>query len=132
MRLVETEESDTAEFDERIEDMEEGWDDIDDTRGDGDGPLVDPRPLEQMQQGFEEELRRSYVAWPDTPLPILDGLTPRQAVADADGREMVEALLRHVERMDAPGTSDIGARILARLRDDLGLTTAVNGSSYPG
>lgn len=43
----------------------------------------------------------SYEDWPDSPLPALGGQTPREALDDPEGREMVEALLTDFERADA-------------------------------
>jgi uncharacterized protein (DUF2384 family) len=45
-----------------------------------------------------EMLRQHAEEWIDTKIPALRGRTPRQAVADADGREMVEGLLKEWER----------------------------------
>jgi hypothetical protein len=43
-------------------------------------------------------LRQHAEEWIDTKIPALRVRTPRQAVADADGREMVEGLLKEWER----------------------------------
>jgi hypothetical protein len=39
-------------------------------------------------------LRKHYTQWIDSPLPALDGRTPREAAESAYGREQVEALLQ--------------------------------------
>jgi hypothetical protein len=55
-----------------------------------------PDPIAQeMVRGMLEEHAK---AWVDTPIPVLRGQTPRQAVADGDGREIVEGLLTEWER----------------------------------
>lgn len=46
----------------------------------------------------DEMLRQHAEQWVDTKIPALRGRTPREAVADADGREMVEGLLKEWER----------------------------------
>lgn len=68
-------------------------------------------------------------AWPEQPLPVLDGLTPLDAVRDADGREMVEALVRQMERMPsyAPPLTDPAA--MRRLRERLGLAASSGDSA---
>jgi hypothetical protein len=44
--------------------------------------------------------RKHLQAWLDEKVPALGGRTPREAVRDPDGREMVEALLADFERRD--------------------------------
>ena len=41
-----------------------------------------------------------YAGWPDTPLPALDGKTPREAVKSHAGRRAVEDLLRFMENAE--------------------------------
>jgi hypothetical protein len=45
-----------------------------------------------------EMLRQHAEDWVDTRIPALRGRTPREAVADADGREIVEGVLKEWER----------------------------------
>jgi hypothetical protein len=52
----------------------------------------------EVQRLIQETLEQHYQGWPDEPLPALQGRTPREAVGDADGREVVEALLLDFER----------------------------------
>jgi len=75
-----------------------------------------PEVLEAMRE-FRE---RRWEAWIDEEIPALDGLTPREAVRDADGREKVEALLMQFERYDERG-EDGDAYDFDRLRRMLGL-----------
>lgn len=63
-------------------------------------------------------LERFVALWPDTPLPELLGKTPRQAVADAEGRRRVEALLTEGEATSRRGDAGLA---WARLRQPLGL-----------
>lgn len=65
--------------------------------------------------------RRFVAHWPDTPLPELLGKTPRQAVADAEGRRRVEAIVTEGEAMSR--RSEIMAA-WASLREPLGLPAA--------
>ncbi|MEK7750923.1 MAG: hypothetical protein AAB654_03330, partial [Acidobacteriota bacterium] len=79
-------------------------------------------PLEVRQQLLTEYMERHFAAWPDIPLPALDGKTPRQAVETAAGRSKVSAILRdfengeeHKRRAGEPYYE------IARLRAELGL-----------
>ncbi|RMG91597.1 MAG: DUF2384 domain-containing protein [Zetaproteobacteria bacterium] len=66
---------------------------------------VEPRASDQ-ETGIPEEVQRElkhtymqehYEKWLDTPLPALDGQTPRQAAATPDGRERLIRLLKDME-----------------------------------
>jgi len=79
-------------------------------------------PLEVRQQLITQAMERHFATWPDTPIPALDGKTPRQAVKSAAGRSKVSALLRdfengeeHKRRAGEPYYE------IARLRAELGL-----------
>ena len=63
-------------------------------------------------------LDRFVALWPDTPLPELLGKTPRQAVADTEGRRRVEAVLTEGEATSRRGDAGLA---WARLRQPLGL-----------
>ncbi len=60
-----------------------------------------------------------YADWPDHPLPALDGMTAREAVRTADGRTVVDNLLKEMENHEqrAPGP----AFDFSDLRRELGL-----------
>lgn len=77
-------------------------------------------PPEVAQQMIGQLLARHYATWPDTPLPACKGKTPRQAVANANGRAQVEAILRDMEYRshDSPMAD---AFDFDDLRKDLGL-----------
>jgi hypothetical protein len=64
-----------------------------------------------------------YENWPDYPLPALDEKTPRQALADPEGREMVEALLTDFERAEAEHRPELLRYDFSTLRHRLGLPT---------
>jgi len=75
----------------------------------------------EVRARIEEMLRAHYANWATEKLPALGGRTPRQAVKDPEGREMVEALLVQMERdvaVQAPWMSESPA---ASLRAKLGL-----------
>ncbi len=66
-----------AEIDEEVETM-----------------LRDP----DVRKRVQESLQKQVEAWVDQKIPVLGGRTPKQAVQDLDGREIVEALLLEWER----------------------------------
>jgi hypothetical protein len=69
-----------------------------------DDPLLDP----EVRSHLEAELQRECEAWVHQKIPALGGRTPFQAVADPDGKEIVESLLlgweRHYENPGGPGS----------------------------
>jgi uncharacterized protein (DUF2384 family) len=68
------------------------------TKGYGEEEAVfSPSDPEAMELAAEM-LRQHAEDWVDTRIPALRGRTPREAVADADGREIVEGLLKEWER----------------------------------
>jgi tetratricopeptide (TPR) repeat protein len=64
--------------------------------------------------------KRFAAVWPETPLPELLGKTPRQALADAEGRRRVEALLNEGE---ATARRPDASAAWAAMRQTLGLPT---------
>ena len=61
-------------------------------------PGHESAPGPEMTPGLRQELtRRAYGNWADEPIPALDGLTPRQAVATEAGRKKTIRLLRSYE-----------------------------------
>ncbi|UCF67200.1 MAG: SEC-C domain-containing protein [Acidobacteriota bacterium] len=71
----------------------------------------------EVQAMLRRTLEKHYHAWIDERLPALRGRTPREAVADSDGRERVEALLLEAERGQA-GKAGVD---FTRIRRELGL-----------
>jgi hypothetical protein len=63
-------------------------------KSDLDESSIQPEALEAMRSSMRQEME----AWVDLKLPVLGGLTPRQAVQDPDGREIIEGLLLEWER----------------------------------
>lgn len=79
--------------------------------GNSNGREIDPEAQQHLQEFLQEESN----AWVYRKLPVLGGRTPMEAVADPDGREIVESLLLEWERgkqeATAPGAflPDVGA-----------------------
>lgn len=69
-----------------------------------DDPPLDPEAVKE----FATQMQKEVEEWVHKKIPSLGGRTPLQAVANPDGREIVEALLleweRHFEKPAAPGT----------------------------
>jgi hypothetical protein len=70
---------------------------------DEDNPMRDP----EVRRQIEAQLQKQIEGWVHTKVPALGGRTPMQAVADPDGREMVEALLEGWERHEE-NSADVG------------------------
>jgi hypothetical protein len=54
----------------------------------------------EVRRQIEAEVQKQVEGWVHTKIPALGGRTPLQAVADPDGKEMVEALLQGWERQN--------------------------------
>ena len=86
-----------------------------DGRGDGEDDedgLIDldalsPEERADVEAQFDELITAHEDAWVDTPLPALDGATPREAVDDPTRRPALERLLEefreHASHWDSPG-----------------------------
>jgi hypothetical protein len=62
----------------------------------------------EIRRQVEAQVQKQVEGWVRTKVPALGGRTPLQAVADPDGREMVEALLQGWERKnEVPGSASI-------------------------
>jgi hypothetical protein len=104
------------------DDLDDGWDDGTGPGGDG---LVDLDDLDpDMRSEVEEQLEAFMVqhedAWIDTPLPALDGATPRQAADDPTRRQRLERLLDDMEAMASGWTGPGRGMDAHRLRRLLG------------
>ena len=76
----------------------------------------------EVRRQIEAQVQKQIEGWVHTKVPALGGRTPLQAVADPDGREMVEALLQGWERQnEAPGGAGIVRPDLSVLRRLLNL-----------
>lgn len=58
-------------------------------------------PVDLQHQIIREYKQKHYQNWVDEKLPALDGMTPRQAVKSAEGRQQVINLLKSMENMEA-------------------------------
>ncbi|MBI3045728.1 MAG: SEC-C domain-containing protein [Betaproteobacteria bacterium] len=77
--------------------------------------------LPEVRAALQEHLRRHFESWIDQENPALGGRTPRQAMADPDGREMVEALVVQAERHGRKMQPPMDESIIRDLRVRLGL-----------
>jgi hypothetical protein len=78
--------------------------------------------LPEVKGALAELLRTHYRNWLDQKIPALGDRTPRQATADADGREALEALLLQIERDGErmrPALDPV--QVVRELRETLGL-----------
>jgi hypothetical protein len=62
---------------------------------------TDPEEHEELDAAVLQFKRRHYAAWPDEPVPALDGLTPRQAARRPEARRRLVALLKDFEMSEA-------------------------------
>ncbi|MDH3604929.1 MAG: MbcA/ParS/Xre antitoxin family protein [Candidatus Tectomicrobia bacterium] len=64
-----------------------------------------------------------WTNWVDTEIPVLGDQTPMEAVQDADGREMVMALLDDMERREQSEVTGLKQqKYIDRARVQLGLS----------
>jgi SEC-C motif len=77
----------------------------------------------EVRAKLEQFQRRHYETWPEIPLPALNGRTPLEAIKDADGREMVEALITQFERDASSMPVPVGPDVFVKLRRRLGLSS---------
>lgn len=82
-------------------------------------PPIDPETDRTLQL---ELLERRYVAWLDTPMPVLGQQTLRQAVRTSEGRAQAIEILKQLEYNEAQrGRRGEVAFDVNTLRDELGL-----------
>lgn len=62
-----------------------------------------PPPSPEAEQLVLDFKRRHYADWADHPLPALGGLSPREAVRTAEGRQAVDVLLKDMENREQRG-----------------------------
>jgi hypothetical protein len=76
----------------------------------------------EVQQEVEQMLEAHWRDWVEMTLPALGGQTPMEAVQDADGREMVIALLDDLERREPRSPTGVDQqKYIERARVQLGL-----------
>jgi len=52
----------------------------------------------ELQKILQKQAEQHWKSWLDEPIPVLDGMTPKQAAKDKKGKEKLEALLLLYER----------------------------------
>ena len=72
---------------------------------------------------LKELMDKHWATWPDTSVPALRGMTPREAAKDPLGRELLEALLMDFETRNELRDDESMRVDLAKLRRELGLET---------
>jgi len=77
--------------------------------------------LPEVRQAIAAQMRAHFEQWPDQEIPALGGQTPREAVKDPEGREMVEALILEMERHGQAMSPRLDPSIVRELRHRLGL-----------
>ncbi len=77
--------------------------------------------LPEVQAKISQMAQKHWDAWPDTPVPALGGLTPRQAAQDPIGREKLEGLFLHYEAMSQQHGKNEFAPDIAYLKNLLGI-----------
>jgi hypothetical protein len=69
----------------------------------------------------KEFMEKHWAAWPDTPLPALRGMTPRNAAKDPLGRELLESLLLSFESEAESENHELQRIDTDKLRQELGM-----------
>lgn len=83
---------------------------------------LDPEERAEIEQQIEAMMVRYEDDWVDTPLPALDGVSPREAVADPTRRDQVLRLLDELQATADTWTAPGRGMDPQRLRALLGLT----------
>ncbi len=81
----------------------------------------DEAPRPELLAALREFKQRHYTGWLDSPLPVLKGKTPREAVRTPAGRRKVDVLLKQLEHGEALLPEEERTDITP-LRGELGLT----------
>ncbi|MHB8840016.1 MAG: SEC-C metal-binding domain-containing protein, partial [Gemmatimonadaceae bacterium] len=77
--------------------------------------------MPEVKRAVDAMLRKHYESWVNERLPALGGRTPLEAVADADGREAVAALVAQIERDGGRMRPPLDPAIVRKMRERLGL-----------
>ncbi len=80
------------------------------------------RESPEVQRKIKVMMEEHWKAWPDTSIPALRGMTPRQAVNDAIGCELLNSLLLDIETRNSTQDDALLRVDVARLRHELGLS----------
>jgi hypothetical protein len=76
---------------------------LDDRKGPEDEVPITPELIAHLR----ETMRRHYMEWLDTPLPVLGGKTPRETCRTEEGRQRVAIMIRSIPRPAGPGSADV-------------------------
>jgi hypothetical protein len=79
------------------------------------------RESPEVRELLRDTMKKHWESWPDTPIPALRGMTPRQAVKDKLGRELLESLLLEFEVRSARTEEEFNKIDVDELRRKLGL-----------
>jgi hypothetical protein len=86
------------------------------------GSNEDLMALPEVRDQIKQMTRKHWEKWPDMELPALHGKTPRQAVREELGRQMVNVILEDAERSCRAANGAMGSLdILLKVRRELGL-----------
>jgi len=97
---------------------DEGAKDDEDPLGFHNKMMQDPAVREHMENMFLNH----WGQWVDTPLPILDGQTPREAAKSPSGREKVDALIRSaILNSERSPDLEVQKKGIDRARTELGI-----------
>ncbi len=77
--------------------------------------------LPEVRQKLAEMMAAHWESWVDQPIPMLGNRTPRDAIKDSDGREIVESLVIQAERHGQNTNPPANPAVFIRLRERLGL-----------
>ena len=79
------------------------------------------RESPEVREFMKNTMKKHWESWPDTPIPALRGMTPRQAARDKLGRELLESLLLEFEVRSARQDNEFNKVDVTELRRRLGL-----------
>jgi hypothetical protein len=90
-----------------------------------------PEPVKmtpELNAALQEMLDRQYMRWLDTPLPALDGKTPRETCRTPDGRQQVAMMIRTIPVPMGPGQVRVPRQEMLR---SLGLDAEAAAAPVP-
>lgn len=82
-----------------LEDKAKGMESYTEKNRKADAKLNRLPPGVKSKKELDKKLDQYYAEWVDLPLPALDGLTPRKAAGTAEGRKMLDIVLRELENI---------------------------------
>ncbi len=82
-----------------LEDKAKGMESYTEKNRKADAKLNRLPPGVKSKKELDKKLEEHYAEWIDLPLPALDGLTPRKAAGTAEGRKMLDIVLRELENI---------------------------------